>query len=78
MSLTAQRIFLKQSKKVLDTAEELGYIPNLVARNLKKRKTNTIGIIVPDVMNSYYSEMIKYNERISGAKLFYIYLQYNA
>jgi len=51
-------------KKVLDTAEKLGYIPNLVARNLKKRKTNTIGIIVPDVMNSYYSEMIKYNERI--------------
>jgi LacI family transcriptional regulator len=52
-------------KKVLDTADELGYIPNLVARNLKKRTTNTIGIVVPDVMNSYYNEMIKYNEKIT-------------
>jgi LacI family transcriptional regulator len=52
-------------KRVLDTADELGYIPNLVARNLKKRKTNTIGIVVPDVMNSYYNEMIKYNEKIT-------------
>jgi LacI family transcriptional regulator len=52
-------------KRVLDTADELGYIPNLVARNLKKRTTNTIGIVVPDVMNSYYNEMIKYNEKIT-------------
>lgn len=61
-------------KKVLDTAEELGYIPNLVARNLKKRKTNTIGIIVPDVMNSYYSEMIKYNERIIRERNYFTFI----
>jgi LacI family transcriptional regulator len=55
----------KVKKRVLDTADELGYIPNVVARNLKKRTTNTIGIVVPDVMNSYYNEMIKYNEKIT-------------
>src|SRR4030042_33752 len=61
-------------KKVLDTAEELGYIPNLVARNLKKRKTNTIGIIVPDVLNSYYSEMIKYNEQITRENGYFTFI----
>jgi LacI family transcriptional regulator len=52
-------------KRVLDAADELGYILNVVARNLKLNKTNTIGIIVPDVMNSYYSEMIKFTEKIT-------------
>jgi len=61
-------------KKILDTAEELGYIPNLVARNLKKRKTNTIGIIVPDVLNSYYGEMIKYNEQITRENGYFTFI----
>lgn len=55
----------KVKKRVLDAADELGYIPNLVARNLKVKKTNTIGILVPDVMNSYYSLMMRYNEKIT-------------
>jgi DNA-binding LacI/PurR family transcriptional regulator len=61
-------------KRVLDAAEELGYIPNAVARNLKKRTTNTIGIIVPDVMNSYYNEMIKYTEKIIREKGFFTFI----
>ncbi len=61
-------------KKVLDAAEKLGYIPNMVARNLKKRKTNTIGIIVPDVMNSYYNEMIKYAEKISRERGYFTFI----
>jgi DNA-binding LacI/PurR family transcriptional regulator len=52
-------------KRVLDTANQLGYIPNLVARNFRMSKSNSIGIIVPDVMNSYYSEIIKHTEIIS-------------
>jgi LacI family transcriptional regulator len=52
-------------KRVLDAADKLGYIPNIVARNLKMNRTKTIGIIVPDVMNSYYDEIIKHTERIT-------------
>lgn len=51
-------------KRVHEAAEQLGYIRNNVARNLKLRRANTIGIIVPDVTNSYYSEIIKYTEKI--------------
>lgn len=61
-------------KRVLDAVEQLGYIPNLVARNLKKRATNTIGIIVPDVMNSYYDEMIKYTERITRERGYFTFI----
>lgn len=51
-------------KRVLEAAEQLGYIRNSVARNLKLKRSNTVGIIVPDVTNSYYSQMIKYTEKI--------------
>ncbi len=51
-------------QRVKDAAEQLGYIRNNVARNLKLRTANTVGIIVPDVTNSYYSEIIKYTEKI--------------
>jgi LacI family transcriptional regulator len=61
-------------KRVLDAANELGYIPNVVARNLKMRKTNTIGIIVPDVMNNYYSEMIKYAEKITREQGYFTFI----
>ncbi len=61
-------------KRVLDAADELDYIPNAVARNLKKRTTNTIGIIVPDVMNSYYDEMIKYAEKITRERGYFTFI----
>lgn len=41
--------------KVRRTAEKMGYIPNLTARNLQAQKTNTIGVVVPDISNSFFS-----------------------
>ena len=63
-------------KRILDVAKEIGYIPNAVARNLKKRRTNTIGIVVPDVMNSYYNEMIKHTEKIIREQGYFIFICY--
>jgi LacI family transcriptional regulator len=42
-------------KKVLKVAEELGYIPNLNAQNLHSHKTFTIGVVIPDLENSFFS-----------------------
>jgi DNA-binding LacI/PurR family transcriptional regulator len=63
-------------KNVLDAADRLGYIPNFVARNLKIRKTNILGIIVPDVMNNYYNEMIKYAEEMARGMGYFIFICY--
>ncbi|MCD6267134.1 MAG: LacI family DNA-binding transcriptional regulator [Thermotogaceae bacterium] len=35
-------------------ARELGYIPNTIAKGLKTRKTNTIGVIIPDITNPIF------------------------
>lgn len=42
-------------KKVLQTAEDLGYTPNLIAKNLTSRKTFTIGVVIPDLENSFFA-----------------------
>ncbi len=49
----------KTRRKVKTIIEELGYQPNLIARSLKNRKTNTIGFIIPDIGNPAFTEMVK-------------------
>jgi len=42
-------------KKVLKAVEKLGYKPNRLARSLKLRRTNTIGLMITDIINPFYS-----------------------
>ena len=37
---------------------ELEYRPNAVARSLRKGRTNTIGLILPDSSNPYFAEIV--------------------
>ncbi|WLD93838.1 LacI family DNA-binding transcriptional regulator [Alkalihalobacillus sp. AL-G] len=46
-------------EKVLSTAMRLNYLPNAVARSLKNEKTNTIGVVIPDITNSYFMQISK-------------------
>ena len=46
-------------KRVLKRAEELNYQPNWVARSLVTRKTFLIGLVVPDLMHSFFAEVAK-------------------
>ncbi|CAN5162116.1 LacI family DNA-binding transcriptional regulator [soil metagenome] len=46
-------------KRVLAKAKELNYRPNLFAKSLRSGKTNVIGLIIPDISNSFYSRITK-------------------
>jgi len=46
-------------QKVLEIIEKEGYIPNAIAKSLKVKNTKTIGLILPDVMNPFFSEMAR-------------------
>ncbi len=48
----------KTRKKVLAMAEQLSYEPNRVAQSLRIRRTNTIGVIVPEVEMHFFSSII--------------------
>jgi DNA-binding LacI/PurR family transcriptional regulator len=44
---------------VLSTVKRLGYLPNIHARRLASRDTRTLGIIVSDIENPFFPEVIK-------------------
>lgn len=49
----------KTREKVLKALEELNYSPNQVARSLKNKSTNTVGIVIPDISEDFFSYVIK-------------------
>lgn len=66
---TVSRAFNKDSVikaetriKILETAEAMGYTPNMVARGLKRSKSQTVGIIIPSIDNYFYIDALKYIE----------------
>jgi LacI family transcriptional regulator len=46
-------------EKIKQVARELGYIPNYMARNLSSNSSRTIGVIVPKIAHSFFSNVIE-------------------
>ncbi len=51
------RVSEQSRDKVLDAAAELGYRPNLWARRLAQGRSDTIGVMLNDLMNPYFTEL---------------------
>jgi LacI family transcriptional regulator len=46
-------------KLVLETARALRYVPHTGARSLSTSRTNTIGVVLPDLYGEFFSELIR-------------------
>jgi len=46
-------------RRVLEAIDELGYRPNALARQLVQQRTSTIGVVVGDLSNPIYGELVK-------------------
>lgn len=53
-------------KAVLEMADKLNYEPNLIAQSLRSNRTNTIGIIVPDVEVHFFSAIVSGIQEIAS------------
>ena len=56
--------------RVLAKVAELGYQPNAVARSLTLRRTHTLGIVIPDLMHSFFVEIVAGLESIARGRGF--------
>ncbi len=54
--------------RVLAKVEELGYQRNAVARSLTLRRTHTLGIVIPDLMHSFFVEIIAGIEPVASSR----------
>src|SRR5690606_40563438 len=52
------RVNKKTKEKVLEKAKEMGYSANLLASNLRQKKSNTIGVVVPRISRYFFSTTI--------------------
>jgi len=46
-------------ERIVRTAKEMGYRPNILAQGLVTRKTNTIGVVMADISEPFFSQLIK-------------------
>jgi LacI family transcriptional regulator len=54
--------------RVLAKVAELGYQPNAVARSLTLRRTHTLGVVIPDLMHSFFVEIVAGLETVASAR----------
>jgi LacI family transcriptional regulator len=47
------------AERVWDAVRELDYRPNHVARNLRARATSTIGVVIPDIQNPFFTSLVR-------------------
>src|SRR5688500_17411072 len=62
-STMANRISKATRDRVREVADRLGYRPNLLARSLRTRKTNTIALLVSDIANPFFGQIGSQIER---------------
>lgn len=58
----------KTRDRVLAAVEHHGYKPNRIAQSLRTRKTQSIGLIVSDITNPFYSTLVRSVEGVATAK----------
>ena len=60
------RVSAETRERVLLAAHELGYVPNVVARSLVRSRSYAIGVIVPDLRNPFFAEVVSGAERVAS------------
>ncbi|MCH7413843.1 LacI family transcriptional regulator [Belliella sp. R4-6] len=64
-------------EKVMALAKELNFQPNPYARSLREQKSKTIGVIIPERINNFFSQVIDGMEAVTKAHGYHL-LVYNS
>ena len=57
--MAAKASTAETQRRVEEAIEALDYVPNRIARGLISQKTQTIGLIVPDVVNPFFAPVVR-------------------
>jgi LacI family transcriptional regulator len=52
--------------RVLDAAARLGYTANPIARSLKTNRSNSIGVVIPDLTNALFPPIMRGIDDVLG------------
>ena len=62
------RVGEKTAQRILKIANEMNYQPNLAAKSLRSGKTKTIGLVVSDISNPFFSQLARVLEDEAARK----------
>lgn len=72
---TVSRVINKNGKvaketeeKILQIMKENNYVPNLLAKGIRTNKVTTVGIVIPDISNEFFSKIAKQIQTLFFAK----------
>jgi len=68
----SHEISIPTKEKVFALARQLNYIPNPYASSLRGKKSNTIGVVVPEIADSFFSHAIKGIESVAQGKGYHV------
>ena len=68
------RVARATRERVLRAAAELGYRPNVVARSLVRRRSYALGLIVPDIGNQFFADVVSGAERVATDEGYAVFL----
>ena len=73
-------ISIETKNRVTALAKKLNYYPNPYASSLRRKKSNTVAVVIPEVADSFFSGAIKGVEEIAQTKGYHvlIYLTYES
>src|SRR6476660_5214141 len=63
---TSVRVAEATRERILRAAEELGYRPNVIARALVQSRSYSLGIIIPDLYNPFFADIVAGVERVAS------------
>ncbi|HEX8561841.1 MAG TPA: LacI family DNA-binding transcriptional regulator [Flavobacterium sp.] len=61
-------ISIQTKTKVQEYAKLQNYKPNVIGLNLKNRKTKTIGVVIPNILNSFFAKVFSGIEKVAEEK----------
>jgi DNA-binding LacI/PurR family transcriptional regulator/AcrR family transcriptional regulator len=53
-------------RRVLDAIDQLGYRPNVLARGLRTSRSQTVGLVIPDITNPFYPALARGMQDVLG------------
>ncbi|HEY9165727.1 MAG TPA: LacI family DNA-binding transcriptional regulator [Candidatus Kryptonia bacterium] len=68
----------KTRERILKAAKKFGYSPNHIARSLALRRTETLGVVVPEISHSFFPEVIRGIEDAAYSAGYHLILAHSA
>jgi LacI family transcriptional regulator len=68
------RVSTDTRRRVQASIAKLGYVPNRLARSLIQRKTGSLGVIVPDVANPFFTLIVRGIEQVAWRAGYHVIL----